>query len=65
MNNIKTYFTSKYILWLILAIPGTLLTVNYYRDQVNYDMIMHITGEFAGRMLIISLIATPLKLLFP
>ena len=38
MHNIKTFFTSKYILWLILAIPGTLLTVNYYRDQVNYDI---------------------------
>jgi sulfoxide reductase heme-binding subunit YedZ len=26
---------------------------------------MHITGEFAGRMLVISLIATPIKLMFP
>lgn len=65
MNSIKTFLTSKYILWYILSIPGTILTINYLREEIDYTMVMHITGEFAGRMLIISLIATPIRLLFP
>lgn len=65
MNIIKSFLSGKYMLWLILAIPGTILTINYFKGKLNYTMLMHITGEFAGRMLIISLIATPLKLMFP
>ena len=65
MKDLKTVFTGKYVLWLILAIPGIMVTVNYFTGQITYDMIMHITGEFAGRFLAISLIATPIKLMFP
>lgn len=65
MNKLKSLLTGKYILWLLLAIPGTLLSINYLKGEVTYDMIMHITGEFAGRFLVISLIATPIALMFP
>ncbi|MFK7948165.1 MAG: sulfite oxidase heme-binding subunit YedZ [Saprospiraceae bacterium] len=65
MNKIKSILTGKYILWLLLAIPGTLLSINYLKGEINYNMIMHITGEFAGRFLVISLIATPIALMFP
>jgi sulfoxide reductase heme-binding subunit YedZ len=65
MNNLKSLLTGKYILWLLLAIPGTLLSINYLKGEIDYDMIMHITGEFAGRFLVISLIATPIALMFP
>ncbi|MFI1772730.1 sulfite oxidase heme-binding subunit YedZ [Thalassobellus citreus] len=65
MNKLKHLLTGKYILWLLLAVPGIMVSINFLKGQLNYDMIMHITGEFAGRMLIISLIATPIKLMFP
>ncbi len=65
MNHLKSFLTGKYILWLILAIPGIMATVNYLKGQLSYDMMMHITGEFAGRFLVISLIATPIALMFP
>ncbi|MFK7748468.1 MAG: sulfite oxidase heme-binding subunit YedZ [Kordia sp.] len=65
MNHLKSFLTGKYTLWLLLTIPGILASVNFIYGQFTYDMIMHITGEFAGRMLIISLIATPIKLMFP
>ena len=32
---------------------------------VAYEMLMHATGEFSARFLIIALIATPIALLFP
>ena len=33
--------------------------------EADYDMLMHLTGEFAGRFLVISLIATPVAMIFP
>lgn len=64
MNKIKSFLTGKYILWLILALPGILATKSYLEGTMNYDMIMHVIGEFAGRFLAISLIATPIALMF-
>ncbi|WP_020535658.1 sulfite oxidase heme-binding subunit YedZ [Lewinella cohaerens] len=65
MNHLKSFLTGKYMLWLILAIPGVMATINSLKGQLSYDMMMHITGEFAGRFLVISLIATPISLMFP
>ncbi len=65
MTQLKSLLTGKYMLWLILAIPGILTTINFLKGQLDYSMIMHITGEFAGRFLAISLIATPIALMFP
>ncbi|MFK7932572.1 MAG: sulfite oxidase heme-binding subunit YedZ [Saprospiraceae bacterium] len=65
MDNLKSLLTGKYILWLLLAIPGIMVSKNYLTATLDYGMIMHITGEFAGRFLAISLIATPLALMFP
>lgn len=58
-------FTGKYLLWLILAIPGIIATKNYLTASFDYGMMMHMTGEFAGRFLVIALIATPISLMFP
>lgn len=65
MDKLKSLLTGKYMLWLLLLIPGAFLTKDYFNSAVTYDMIMHITGEFAARFLIISLIATPIALMFP
>ena len=65
MNNLKNILTSKYILWLTLALPGVLAIIGYVQGKQAYGMLMHITGEFAGRYLAISLLATPLIMLFP
>ncbi len=65
LNKLKSFLTGKYFLWLILLLPGVLATLNFFRGKTDYTMIMHITGEFAGRFLAISLIATPLVLMFP
>lgn len=53
------------MLWLILAIPGILSTINYINGKSEYGMMMHISGEFAGRFLAISLMATPIAMMFP
>jgi len=65
MDKLKSFLTSKYILWLILAIPGISLIIRLLGGDAKYGMLMHTTGEFAGRFLVISLMATPIGLLFP
>ena len=65
MNQLKSFLFGKYSLWLILTIPGVMTTINYINGKLNYNMIMHISGEFSGRFLVISLIAPPIALMFP
>lgn len=65
MNKNQPLFDNKYLLWIILVLPGIWSLRNYLVGKLNYNMIMHISGEFAGRFLIASLIATPLILMFP
>ncbi|NNF23083.1 MAG: iron reductase [Saprospiraceae bacterium] len=55
----------KNALWILLSIPGILLTKEAYEGTGEYEMLMHTSGEFSARLLIISLIATPLLVLFP
>jgi len=56
---------SKYILWIIMCIPGIGFSFGLINGKLDYNTIMHATGEFSGRFLIFSLIATPLMMLFP
>lgn len=65
MKTLKNLFTGPYVLWCILAIPAIGLTTQFLKGNAEYGMLMHVTGEFAGRFLVISLIATPLVMLFP
>ncbi len=61
----KKIFLNKYWLWLILAIPLIGMIIGISTGRADYDKLMHATGEFAGRFLIVSLVATPLILMFP
>lgn len=55
---------SDYILWVILAIPATLMLFQFLSDTGNANQLLHPSGEFSARILIIAMIATPLRLLF-
>lgn len=56
---------SLILLWILLALPGIMISVSYMIGKSTYDSMMHTTGEFGGRFLVITLIATPLSVLFP
>ena len=65
-NNVNLpWWRSKYILWGFLCLPGLMFTIGLFNGRMNYEKIMHATGEFSGRFLIFSLIATPLVMLLP
>lgn len=65
---ISTFFCplSPYLLWLILAIPafGMLAELMGSDNPRIYDQVLHSTGEFSARFMIIGMMATPLMLLF-
>lgn len=54
-----------YLLWAILAFPVVAFVISYLMGNSTYGSVMHGTGEFAARFLVIALIATPISMLFP
>lgn len=61
----KSFLINKYWLWLLLSIPAIGMLMGIFNGRGTYDVLMHASGEFSARFLIISLVATPLALLFP
>ena len=66
---IKPFFSSKYFLWIVLAVPGffilTDLITEYPFGRRDFKGLMHESGEMAARLLIAALLISPLKLIFP
>ncbi len=59
------WWRSKYILWVILMLPGLLFTIGVWIENMTYDSYMHSTGEFCARFIVFTLIGTPLLMLMP
>jgi len=57
---------SPYLLWLILSLPGLGMVWQYFTatDPQIAEALLHPTGEFSARFLIIAMLASPLMLLF-
>ena len=57
----------KYFMWAILALPligATTKAIHVPYTEKEFDELMHISGEFGIRFLIISLMITPLSMIF-
>ena len=65
MEQLKALIFNKYVLWIFLAIPMTLMIGGIITGKAEYDGIMHATGEFSTRFLVFTLIATPLGMMLP
>lgn len=64
MQMLKKFFSSPYFLWGILTLPAIPMLVGVYGGE-NVEKLLHPTGEFSARFMIIAMIATPLRMLFP
>jgi sulfoxide reductase heme-binding subunit YedZ len=62
MAALKNILNSKHILWLILAVPAIGMILGYISNG-NAHEILHGSGEFAARFMIIAMIISPLRLL--
>ncbi len=56
---------SRYLLWILLALPAALMLNGYWRETLVYGEVVHVSGETAARLLIVTMAATPLCLMFP
>jgi sulfoxide reductase heme-binding subunit YedZ len=65
MSNPTKKFNLRFVLWLLLASPCVIMIVRYMTGDLYYGEFIHVTGEFSARLLIITLAATPLRLMFP
>ena len=64
IKKLQAILNSKYLLWLLLAWPfGWIL--NAFRDgDLFYGEMIHLSGEFSARLLIVAMAITPLRLMF-
>ena len=55
----------RYLLWAILAAPASAMLGRYLAGHADYAEAMHASGEFAARLLVFTLLISPLLRLFP
>jgi sulfoxide reductase heme-binding subunit YedZ len=56
---------APWLVWLLLALPGAVLTYRYARGATFYGEYLHATGELGVQLLIVAMAVTPLKMVFP
>lgn len=64
MQVLKKIIGSPYFLWVLLALPAIPMLGSAF-GGANVERLLHPTGEFSARFMIIAMIATPLRMLFP
>ncbi|WP_208996135.1 sulfite oxidase heme-binding subunit YedZ [Pseudovibrio ascidiaceicola] len=63
MSYLRAFWNSPFTFWFILALPGLLIIGELLREVDKLEHLLHPTGEFAARFLVISLMITPLMFL--
>lgn len=63
-TSFRAVFESRYFLWLVLAIPLLWMSNAYRAGDLFYGEVIHLSGEYSARLLMLALAATPLRLLF-
>ena len=58
-------FNSSYFFWTALALPAFPMVLGLLSGAANPEGLLHPTGEFAARFMIIAMMITPLRMLFP
>ena len=61
---IKNILDSRYLLWAVLALPFLWLISSFRDGDLVYGEIIHASGEFSARLLLLTLAITPLRLFF-
>ncbi|MCX7565846.1 ferric reductase-like transmembrane domain-containing protein [Sulfitobacter sp. F26169L] len=65
MSLLKSFFNSRYTFWGILTLPAIPMVIGLASgDPEAVHELLHPTGEFAARFMIIAMMITPLVMLF-
>lgn len=65
MSSLKSLTKSPYFLWVLLMLLSVPMLASFVSDASNVDQLLHPSGEFAARFMIIAMVLSPLKLLLP
>jgi sulfoxide reductase heme-binding subunit YedZ len=65
MSAVRNILNSPYFFWALLALPSVPLSIGFIRGTMPYGELMHVSGEFSARFMIIALMVTPLMVMFP
>lgn len=63
MALLRSIWNSPYFLWAILSLPAVGMITKWLGPTASYGGLMHGSGEFSARFLVLSLIITPLMFL--
>jgi methionine sulfoxide reductase heme-binding subunit len=55
---------SHFALWVLLSIPAALILYGYQMDSLTYGEVIHASGQWSVRLLIVTLAITPLRMMF-
>ena len=65
MTAIKVFFNSHYTFWAILCLPAIPMMAGLLSDDPKiFHELLHPTGEFAARFMIIAMMIAPLTMIF-
>lgn len=64
MSAARAILNSRYTFWLLLALPSLGMLSGYFGGGPVHPL-LHPTGEFAARFMIVAMMITPLRMLFP
>lgn len=65
MQNLASIAIQRRVLWLVLFAPLALILFRYRAEHLFYGEVVHLTGEWSIRLMMVAMAATPLMLMFP
>ncbi|MGI9498759.1 MAG: iron reductase, partial [Geminicoccaceae bacterium] len=64
MDGIKQLLNSPYTFWVLLALPSIGMISSFLDGSASPHRLLHPTGEFAARFMILAMMITPIRMLF-
>lgn len=64
MDVLKRLLNSPYTFWALLALPSIGIISGFVGGSTSPHRLLHPTGEFAARFMILAMMITPLRMLF-
>ena len=55
---------SAYLLWAVLTLPAVPMFIGLTAGRQDLDLLLHPSGEFSARLMLVALMITPLRMLF-
>jgi len=65
MSGAARLFTSRPLFWALLALPAVPMLATATAPGADFEELLHPSGEWSARLLVVALILTPLSLLLP